>query len=114
MSVAPRIFNMFNKITTMFHPKPHVVGLGRWGSTVSKKKSSTLWQNFHDMCNYDNCYTTMFSVVHFTNNGVPLKPTPPLTPLDSSEPVEKRVADIPNLPVHYALEMPRNASSIQN
>ena len=113
MSFAPRFSKMFNKITALFQPKLHVVGLGRWGSTVSKEKSNISW--FHDMCNYDNCYTSMFSIIRFKNSN-PSKPSPespkPHSPVSESTIPETNNNTIPVLPVHYALEMPRKLSSM--
>ena len=100
MAFTPRLSNLLTKITNIFQPKLHVAGLGRWGSTVSKEKKDVSW--FHDTCNHDNCYTDMFSVFRFTTNNVPPSPTP--TP-------NSVIENIPNLPVHYALEIPPKISS---
>lgn len=74
MSLVPRISNVFNKFTHMFQPKLHVVGLGRWGSTISKEKEHISW--FHDMCNSDNCYSNMFNIVRFASNNNPPSTNP--------------------------------------
>ena len=108
MTFTPRVSILFNKITNIFQPKLHIAGLGRWGSTVSKEKKDISW--FHDTCNYDNCYTDMFSIIRFTSNNIPPTPTPTPDPEPDSDMIPA-IEDIPNLPVHYALEMPRKISS---
>ena len=67
-----RFVSTFKKIGELFLPKMHVAGLGRWSSSIPEKKAYSIW--FHDMCNYDNCYTDMFNKVHFK----PISPSPPL------------------------------------
>jgi hypothetical protein len=106
MAFTPRLSNLFTKITNIFQPKLHVAGLGRWGSTVSKEKKDVSW--FHDTCNYDNCYTDMFNIIRFTTNNIPPNPDPEPEPDLAAIPA---MEDIPNLPVHYALEMPPKISS---
>jgi len=41
-----------------FVPESNVAGLGRWSSTIMKNEEKKHW--FHDMCNYDNCYSNTF------------------------------------------------------
>ena len=92
MSVAR--FSKF--ISNMFLPRPPVAGLGRWGSTTPQYKNNALW--FHDMCNYDNCYLDMFSLVKFTTDSGPSTP-PPTPPTPPPEP--------PLMPDDAALEIPK-------
>lgn len=102
MSFAPQFSKMFNKLATIFQPRLHVVGLGRWGSTITKEKNNVSW--FHDTCNYDNCYTSMFSIIRFKHVN-PKKPPNPQCPAPESN-IIKTNNTITVLPVHYALEMP--------
>jgi hypothetical protein len=48
----------------------------------------------------------MFSIIRFTTNNIPPNPDP--EPDLTANPV---IEDIPNLPVHYALEIPPKISS---
>lgn len=92
-----RFVSTFKKLGELFLPKMHVVGLGRWSSSIPEKKAHSVW--FHDMCNYDNCYTDMFNKVSF-------KPTSPLPPLPPPPPSLPSLENIPIMPDHYALDMP--------
>ena len=101
MSIAPRFSRTFNKIIYILEPKPHVAGLGRWGSTQSTQKNKRLW--FHDMCNYDNCYTSMFSIIIFkTNSGSPPNPKSPQP--DTIDNYNKKHDELLITPVHYIQE----------
>lgn len=111
MSVVQQFSKTLNKITTMFQPKLHVVGLGRWGSTISKEKSNISW--FHDMCNYDNCYTSMFTIIRFKNPDLPKSPEPPKphTPIAEFS-IPKTNNTLHVLPFQYASDMPPRISNM--
>jgi hypothetical protein len=55
-----RIHSVTQYIKYCFVPKPHIVGLGRWNSSIKENKQFT--NTFHDLCNHDNCYMHKFTL----------------------------------------------------